>query len=265
MKLDPRHATIFAGCLLSLGLIAALATGGRAQALMTNVGHGVSGGLGSALGLKLAKVRLQGVSPAATHDVLAAADLRPGAPILDVDLEAVRQRVQAVGWVSGARIVRLLPDTLVISAVERQRLAVWQLHGRTVVVDAEGRPIPEADPGRFPDLPLVVGEGAATAAASVLPQIASRPRLAQRIDALVRVDGRRWDLRLKDGGLIQLPPGHEDSALIQLDQLDRKARLLELGFARVDLRDPEVVTVRPRSAGDGEMLAGMASPSPVKG
>ena len=38
----------------------------------------------------------------------------------------------------------------------------------------------------------------------------------------------------------------EDSALIQLDQLDQKSRILELGFERIDLRDPEMVAVRPR-------------------
>ncbi len=261
MQLDPRQATLIAGAFLAVGLLAALATGGRAQALISGLDHGVRGHVGGAFGFKLAKVRLQGVSEGAAPDVLAAAGLTAGTSILDIDLEAVRQRVQAVGWVKGARVVRLLPDTLLISAEERPRLAVWQVGGQSVVVDTDGRPIPEADPGRFADLPLVVGEGAATAAGTVLPQIASRPRLAQRLDALVRVDGRRWDLRLKDGALIQLPPGREDAALIQLDQLDQKARLLELGFARIDLRDPEVVTVRPRSSGEAESQ----SATPAKG
>jgi cell division protein FtsQ len=70
------------------------------------------------------------------------------------------------------------------------------------------------------------------------------------MEALVRVDGRRWDIRLKDGGLIQLPATGEDAALIQLDQLDQRARLLELGFARIDLRDPQMVAVRPRGQGE---------------
>ena len=68
------------------------------------------------------------------------------------------------------------------------------------------------------------------------------------IEALVRVDDRRWDLRLKDGALIQLPALDEDAALIQLDQLDQRARVLELGFERIDLRDPEMIAVRPRAA-----------------
>jgi cell division protein FtsQ len=126
-------------------------------------------------------------------------------------------------------------------------LAVWQHAGRTVVVDSDGVVIREADPGRFADLPLVVGEGAAEEARNILPLLRQRPALMTRIDALIRVDGRRWDLRLKDGSLIQLPALGEDSALIQLDQLDQKQRLLSLGFERVDLRDPDVIAVRPRT------------------
>jgi cell division protein FtsQ len=81
----------------------------------------------------------------------------------------------------------------------------------------------------------------------------------ERLEALVRVDDRRWDLRMKDGGLIQLPSTGEDSALIQLDQLDQKSRILELGFARIDLRDPELVAVRPRDgAPPGQLASGGA-------
>jgi cell division protein FtsQ len=135
--------------------------------------------------------------------------------------------------------------------VERSRLAVWQSGGVASVIDPDGFVIPEADAGRFPELPLVVGQGANEAAATILPLVQTRPRLMARLEALVRVDARRWDIRLKDGGLIQLPASGEDAALIQLDQLDQRARLLELGFARVDLRDPQMIAVRPRGATDG--------------
>ena len=94
----------------------------------------------------------------------------------------------------------------------------------------------------------MVGDGANETAAAILPLVRARPRLMQRLDALVRVDDRRWDLRMSDGALIQLPAVAADSALIQLDQLDEKSRILELGFARIDLRDPELVAVRPKDA-----------------
>ena len=46
-----------------------------------------------------------------------------------------------------------------------------------------------------------------------------------------------------------LPAADQEAALIQLDALDQRERLLELGFARIDLRTPEEVAVRP-SAGE---------------
>jgi len=113
------------------------------------------------------------------------------------------------------------------------------------VIDASGLVIDGADPGRYPKLPLIVGKGADQAAADILPLLRQRPRLMTRVDALVRVDERRWDLRLKDGSLIQLPAVDQDSALIRLDALDQRERLLDLGFARVDLRTPEEVAIRP--------------------
>ncbi len=157
----------------------------------------------------------------------------------------MRDRVQTVGWVKEARVVRLLPDTLIVDVKEHDRLAVWQVGGKAHVIDAQGIVIPGADAGRYPRLPLVVGKGADQAASDVLPLLAQRPRLMAKIDALVRVDERRWDLRLKDGALIQLPAVDQESALIRLDALDQRERLLDLGFARIDLRTPEEVAVRP--------------------
>jgi cell division protein FtsQ len=50
----------------------------------------------------------------------------------------------------------------------------------------------------------------------------------------------------------------EDSALIQLDQIDQKSRILDLGFERIDLRNPEALAIRPRagSAPDGLIAGG---------
>lgn len=231
--------------MLLLGGGVTLATGGRAEALGAGISDAINGGLAGA-GFKLTKVHLEGVSPDAMPAVKAAMALERDQPLALMDLHALKLKIEAVGWVKEARVVRLLPDTLMVYVTERERLAVWQHHGKAVVIDAEGGVIPEADAGRFPNLPLVVGQGADGAAGEVLAQLRARPRLMNRLEALVRVDDRRWDLRLKDGSLIQLPATGEDSALLQLDQLDQRSRILELGFARIDLRDPDAIAVRPR-------------------
>ncbi|HWE47355.1 MAG TPA: cell division protein FtsQ/DivIB [Caulobacteraceae bacterium] len=233
--------------LITLALVGGviLFTGGRAEAL----GHAFSGFVDDrmvAMGFGLERVHVEGASPIALAAIKAKLKLSRGEALTGMDLNEVRKKVESVGWVRDAKVLRLLPDTLVISVTERERLAVWQHAGRTVVIDTTGQPIPEADPARFADLPLVVGEGANDNAGEILPLLRQRPLLMYRMLALVRVDDRRWDLRLKDGSLINLPASKEDSALIQLDQLEQKDRLLELGFARIDLRDPEMITVRRR-------------------
>jgi cell division protein FtsQ len=154
--------------------------------------------------------------------------------------------VETVSWVEGAKVVRLLPDTLVIAVTERRPLAVWQSRGRLALVDAQGQVITGADAAKFPQLPLVVGPGAGEAAGAVLPLLHARPKLMEQIEALVRVDRRRWDLRLRDGALIQLPALDEADALMRLDQLEQRSQVLSLGFAKIDLRDPELIAVRPR-------------------
>lgn len=238
-----------AAVMLAAVLIAVviLATGGRGARLLADTQAAARSDLAT-LGFRVGVIHLQGASPAAQKEILQAAALKPGSPILDVDLAAVRDRVETVGWVAHAKVIRLFPDTVVVAVTQRPLLAVWEHAGRTYVVADNGAVVNEVDPGHFGALPLIVGDGANTAAAEVLPLIAERPRLSAHVDALVRVDDRRWNLRLKDGGLVLLPAVDEASALKRLDGLDRTAKILDLGLARIDLRDPEMVVVRPRQA-----------------
>lgn len=245
--MSPKAAGAIAALVVLVAAGVALGTGGRGERLKAGMIEGVSNQAAFA-GFRLDRLDVQGASPMARADIVKASGLKPGQPLLGLDLEAMRRRLEQVGWVKEAKVIRLLPDTLVIAVEERPTLAVWQDRGRLHVIDAEGKPIGEADPARFPNLPLVVGEGANEAAADIWPLIRSRPRVEERLEALVRVDNRRWDLRLKDGGIIQLPAIGEDSALIRLDQLDHSQRILELGFQRIDLREPELIAVRPRGA-----------------
>ena len=244
-KLDLTPRAVVLSICAGFGVLAlVLATGARAERIGQSVTHGMDQ-ITTGMGLKLRRVHITGASAEATPAIQRALNVEAGQPITSLDLDALQASIQAVGWVKEARVVRLLPDTLIVEVTEHDRLAVWQTGGRVFVIDGEGRAIPGADAGRYPGLPLVVGVGADKAAGDILPLLAQRPRLMSRIDALVRVDERRWDLRLKDGGIIQLPAVKQEAALIQLDALDQRERLLELGFSRIDLRTEGQVAVRP--------------------
>jgi cell division protein FtsQ len=239
-KLDLTPRAVVLSICAGFGVLAlVLATGARAERIGQSVSHGMDQ-ITTGMGLKLRRVHITGASAEATPAIQRALNVEAGQPITSLDLDALQASIQSVGWVKEARVVRLLPDTLIVEIKEHDRLAVWQTGGRVFVIDGQGRAITGADAGRYPGLPLVVGAGG-----DILPLLAQRPRLMGRIDALVRVDERRWDLRLKDGGIIQLPAVKQEAALIQLDALDQRERLLELGFARIDLRTEGQVAVRP--------------------
>ena len=243
--LTPSHILLIAGGVLTLALVGVLATGGRGAAIAETTVSGIDNRFGDA-GFRVQAIHVKGASPLARADIIRAAGLGIGQPLLGLDLLKVQDKVKAVGWVQEVRVVRLLPDTVMITVKERRQLAVWQHNGRSVVIDEHGDAIPEADPARFAALPLVVGAGGAKHAPEILPTLAQRPRLMARMEALIRVDDRRWDLRLKDGSLIQLPAVDQDQALMQLEALDLRQHILDLGFERVDLRNPDAMTVRVR-------------------
>jgi cell division protein FtsQ len=230
---------------VALAITVTLATGGRGQSLAEFTRRALDTRLAS-IGLRLDAVHLQGATPLAQGDILRAAAVPLGAPILTLDLGAIRRRVESVGWVERARVIRLFPDTVVIAVDERPLIAVWQHGGHNSVIASNGAVVTQVDPGRFAALPLIVGDGANWAAASILPLLAKRPALARRVQALVRVDERRWNLRLDSGGLIMLPATGEDAALDRFDWLARRSSVLDLGLERIDLRDPDKIVVRPR-------------------
>lgn len=259
---SPQLALTGAVAVLALALTVTLATGHRGQRLVANVGAGIDSRFAAA-GFRVRHVEVQGASPLAKADIAKAAGIYMNQPLLGLDLQDLRSHVEQVGWVKDARVVRLLPDTVVVVVSERRQLAVWQHGGRQYVIDEHGRVIPEADATRFTTLPLVVGDGAADHAPEILPVIAQRPKLIGGMDALVRVDDRRWDLRMKDGSLIQLPASGQEQALMQLERLDQRSRILELGFDRIDLRSPDVVAVRPRQT--ATLTAPTASGAPNHG
>ena len=255
--LPPHIALICAASALVLAGGVALFTGGRLKALESAMGRGAANTMAHA-GFRLTSLKINGASPVAAADIAQATGLAKDTPTLSIDLAALRDRVRQVGWVQEATVTRLLPATIVVNVKARNPVAVWQSNGIMQVVDSSGKVIPEASADRFPDLPLLVGVGANSADASVMGLVKARPRLASRLEALVRVDERRWDLRLKDGSIIQLPAVGEDEALIQLDKLDGAQHLLDLGFERIDLRTPDMVVVRRGAAAAAQPAAGTA-------
>lgn len=75
-----------------------------------------------------------------SRDGIAAAGLRPGRPMTDIDPGAAARRLEALPWVSRARVERQWPDTVSVRIVERSATAAAALpEGGWALADAHGR------------------------------------------------------------------------------------------------------------------------------
>jgi cell division protein FtsQ len=67
----------------------------------------------------------------------------------------------------------------------------------------------------------------------------------RRVTAAVRVNQRRWNLRLASGADVLLPEGHEAAALERLVTLHQENQVLDRQLVAVDLRLPDRMVLRP--------------------
>jgi cell division protein FtsQ len=197
------------------------------------------------LGFVVRDVFVVGRGETPKRTLLEALAVKRGAPILSVDLEEARQRVQALPWVRHASVRRVLPDTLIVEIVERRPLALWQHEKKFALIDEEGQVILRDDVGPFSRLMVVVGEDAPANAAVLVRMLASEPELLPRVTAAVRVGGRRWNVHLADGIDVKLPEQDPERAWRRLADYQRQHRLLDKPVRVLDLRLEDRLVVRP--------------------
>ena len=175
------------------------------------------------------------------------------APEALVDVDGIRRRLLAYGWVKDARVSRRLPDTLVIDVVERKPAALWQNQGQLALIDGEGVVLDRVPVDRMPDLPLLIGPGANGQEQQLTRLMASVPTLKPQLASATWVGGRRWDLNFQSGETVALPEGEQagTAALVKFAHADKQSGLLGRGIVRFDLRVPGQMTVRlPRAPGE---------------
>lgn len=204
------------------------------------------GGATAFAGLRITNVVIEGRANTPEPLLRAALGVSIGEPILGFSVEMARQRVESLSWVEHATVERRLPGTVVLFLQERRPFAIWQNQSKFVLIDRNGQLVANQNVAEFRQLPLVVGAGAPTAAATLIDALTDRPNLQKRIIAAVRVGERRWNLRLSSGVDVMLPEGHEVQALDRLMQLQQQHAVLDRPLAAIDMRLGDRLVLRPR-------------------
>jgi len=155
----------------------------------------------------------------------------------DLDLTALRQAAQSLPAVAEAQVQIRSGGVLRVMITERIPALVWRKDEQLILIDSDGHVVAglHARSDRA-NLPLIAGQGADQAAAEALDLIATAGPISGRIQGLVRIGQRRWDIVLDYGQRLMLPAENPIAALDRALALDQAERLFDRDISAIDLR-----------------------------
>jgi cell division protein FtsQ len=210
-------------------------------------------------GLSLQTVEVHGRGETRQPDILGAIGAARGAPLLGLDIDAMRERLSALPWIMSAEVERRYPDRLLVTVKEAEPMALWQRSQRLYLVSRGGKVIETADLGKYSKLLVIVGDNAPERAEALFDLLGQQPKLKDRVTAAVFVGKRRWNLRLDNGIDVKLPEENPAAAWSRLADLQKQHGLLEKDVRIIDLRLPDQVVLRrahPAASGGSDAPAG---------
>ncbi len=157
-------------------------------------------------------------------------------PLYSLDLDALKYQMESLGWIESVAIERNLPNALVLTVKERNPQAIWQYKGQLYLIDRSGALITKEGIEQFARLPVIVGEDANTFFESLYIFMSEEPELMDNVQSIIRVGGRRWNVRMKNGIEIKLPEEKPDVAWRRLAKLQREKKILDRKIKYIDLR-----------------------------
>ena len=108
-------------------------------------------------GLRVSQVEARGGRIVPDADILALAGVQKDQKLFDIDLAAVRRRVEQNPFIKSAAVNREVPDRIVITVAEREPI-VAMAGERLTYLDAEGVVLPSVRSNQVLDLPILTGD-----------------------------------------------------------------------------------------------------------
>jgi cell division protein FtsQ len=212
-----------------------------ASAVLAIVGVGLGLVLYFTPAMSARNIVVTGIGAVTREEVLDAAQVRPGTPLLQINTNQVADRVAAIRRVASARVQRQYPSALRITIVERVPVAVKDFPDGPHLFDRDGVDFATAPPP--PGLPYIdvanpgPSDPATNAALQVL--IALRPEVAGQVGQIAAPSVASITLNLNDGRVVIW--GTTDRTEEKAEKL---AALLTQPGRTYDVSSPDLPTVK---------------------
>lgn len=203
------------------------------------------------VGWGLDDVTLEGRNKTSKEAIIQAIGLQRGDNILELDLQEVCRKIEALPWVKEAVVSRhYFPNVIHISIKEKEVKAIWQYKNEFYPIDEDGKII-ETEYLPQKNVLQIIGEGAPENFNKLLKIVSKDKELYGRLKAANFISGRRWNLIFDDvenGINVKMPEEDFASAWKKLVKLDKTRGILKRKLTFIDLRLKNKVIVRLNTA-----------------
>lgn len=100
-------------------------------------------------------ISVKGTNVLDDHDIAQASGVTTADNTLFLDIEAVRQRVEALPYVKTCQVMRVFPNAVKIQVEEREAVAILEVHNQAYEIDADCVVLREQDPACPPAGPYI--------------------------------------------------------------------------------------------------------------
>lgn len=218
------------------------------------LGAAVAGAVRYAPLFEVEQVSVVGNEQVSVEQVLAAAGVPDGTPMVSVPLHTIEQRIETLDAVASASVTRVWPDAVRIQVRERRAVGFVPLDVGVGLVGSDGTVYGEQD--EVPrDLPALAGVSGALGAsvtydtegsAAVFAVADALPRALQRAVTRIEADDARTVRLLFDDGVV-VTWGSAGSAeqKVSVVTLLRERQEWGRAFTRVDVSAPDAPALAP--------------------
>jgi cell division protein FtsQ len=184
---------------------------------------------------------ITGLGAVPQEEVLAAAAVKPGTPLLQVDTDAVADRVATIRRVASGRVQREYPSTLRITVVERVPIVLKDYPDGPHLFDRDGVDFATAPPP--PGLPYLdadtPGPGDPPTQAALAVMTALRPEVAGQVSRIAAPSVAAITLTLADGRVVVWGTTERTE-----EKAQKLAALLTQAGQTYDVSSPDLPTVK---------------------
>lgn len=189
------------------------------------------------LNFKVEDVLINGTDKLDKKALVKVADIELGSNIMTSDINQIKLNLETLPWIRDATVERVLPNKIVITINEEVPQAIFKEGGNYYYINNKGKIIEKIEgSGKLPtSFLLVSGMGANSKFRGIVDELYNFQSIYKLLESLSLKNGRRWDVKLKNNFLLELPETGIREAIEVFEQnFDNSLRFKNI--CTVDLR-----------------------------